>query len=507
MPYLDMRAITKRFLGVVANSNVDLTVEVGEIHALVGENGAGKTTLMKILYGMEKPDSGEIFLDDRLVNIVNPFTAIRMGIGMVHQHFQLVPSLTVAENVALGYEPKKGLFVERNELVKRVQALSEKFGLKVDPHAQVSNLSVGIQQRVEILKLLYRDSKLLILDEPTAVLTPQEIHELFDVVRALVREGRTAILITHKLDEVMSICGRATILRSGVVVDQVKIKETTVAEIARLMVGSSVEVVQRTSTPGGSQPILTLNQISSRDERGLSVLKDISFTVNAGEIVGLAGVEGNGQNELIDVLIGNTKPDQGSVELGTHNLTMAKARTRREIGMSFIPEDRNAQGVSSELTIWEKSIANNYYRSPISKWGWLRINSARGQAKKAIRDFDIRARDETATVAELSGGNTQKVIIARELSAQPLALVAAQPTRGLDIGAARFVHERLLALRLSGVSILLISADLDEIMALSDRIAVIFEGSVQKVLESKEASREELGLLMTGKRTPLTANE
>jgi simple sugar transport system ATP-binding protein len=504
MAYLEMRGITKRFPGIVANSNVDFHVEMGEIHALVGENGAGKSTLMKILYGMEKADAGEILLENQPVEISNPHTAIRMGIGMVHQHFQLVPSLSVAENVTMGYEPRRGLFVDNNQMVTRVKSLSDNFGLRVDPMVRVMDLSVGVQQRVEILKLLYRDATLLIFDEPTAVLTPQEAQELFQVMQKLVADGRTAIFISHKLDEVMSICQRATILRQGHVVGQVEVDKTTPAEIARLMVGHDVEIIQRAPQKAKGQAQLVLKNVDAKDERGLPALTQVSLAVHAGEILGLAGVEGNGQHELVEVLVGNRKVEQGTISLSGQGITNISGRKRRELGISYIPEDRMGQGVSPEMTIWENNIANSYYRLPISHHGMIKIKLARDVAKKLVKEFDIRTRDETTVVGTLSGGNTQKVIIARELAETPIVLIAAQPTRGLDIGAARFVHKQILQLREAGVAVLLISADLDELLTLADRIAVIFEGRIQRTINSEEATREALGLLMAGKQLDQT---
>jgi simple sugar transport system ATP-binding protein len=500
MSYLEMHGITKRFPGVVANSNVNFQVEQGEIHALVGENGAGKTTLMNILYGLYSPDAGEILLDGRPVKIPNPHTAIRLGIGMVHQHFQLVPSLTVAENVVLGYEPRRSLFVDDKQMLARVRNLSKSFGVRVDPQRRVADLSVGEQQRVEILKLLYRDARLLVFDEPTAVLTPQEAQELFQVMRRLVAEGRTAVFITHKLDEIMTICRAATVLRRGSVVGVVQVAESSSEEIARLMVGREVESVQRLSHYRPGSPGLALAKLDARDERELPALRQISFVVHTSEILGLAGVEGNGQRELAEVLVGNRQAESGTIMLAGRVITRLSGRKRRELGMSFIPEDRNGQGVSGKMTIWENNISNSYYRPPVSKWRLLNIKFARDLARKLIKAFDIRTRDETTVVGTLSGGNAQKVIIARELAHVPTVLVAAQPTRGLDVGAAKFVHEQLLQLRDAGVAVLLISADLDELLALADRIAVIYEGRIQKTILNEDASREELGLLMAGKR-------
>ncbi|WP_238625824.1 ABC transporter ATP-binding protein [Aggregatilinea lenta] len=495
-----MQGITKSFPGVVANHNVTLDVEQGEIHALVGENGAGKSTLMKILYGMEKPDSGQIFLNEQAVSIPNPQAAIKLGIDMVHQHFQLVPSLTVAENVTLGYEPRRGMFVDRGTMDKRVRALSERFGLAVDPQSTVRDLSVGEQQRVEILKLLYRDARLLILDEPSAVLTPQEVDDLFKVLRRLVDEGRTAIFITHKLREVMTICQRATVLRHGELVGTVTVADTTPEIIAQMMVGRDLDTLQRTpAKPQSSAPLLAVRDVHATDDRGLPALNGVSFAVHAGEIVGLAGVEGNGQSELIEVLVGLRSLKQGSVSIEARDVSRASNRRRRELGMALIPEDRSHQGLSGESTLTENIVSTRYHRAPMSRGGVLSPGAMKRFAQDAIEQFDIRVRGPNVTVKTLSGGNAQKVVIARELAQQPTVLLAAQPTRGLDLGAMRYVHSELLRLRDAGTAILLISADLDELLAISDRFVVMFEGQIVGEMGADEATREKLGILMAGR--------
>lgn len=499
MPYLNMQGITKLYPGVIANNAVDFAVEKGEIHALVGENGAGKSTLMKILYGLEQPDSGQILLDDQPVAIPNTYTAIRMGIGMVHQHFQLIPSLTVGENIALGYETRRGLFVDQKTVNKRVRELSEQYGLFVEPDHRVADLSVGIRQRVEILKMLYRDAKLLILDEPSAVLTPQEVENLFEVIQNLVKQGCTAIFITHKLHEIMAVCQRSTILRRGKVMGTLKVSETTPAEIARMMVGTDIDSVKLTtdSTPGQRQ--LHLEKLSAEDDRGLPALTDITLSVHGGEIVGLAGVEGNGQHELLEVLIGLRKPMSGDIFVGDDSVTNANGRKRREHGLALIPEDRNHEGLSDSLSIWENLAITSYYRAPQSQGSVLRINKLRQRARDLMQRFDVRANNPGTKVGTLSGGNAQKVVIARELAETPRILIAGQPTRGLDVGAARFVHEQLVDLRDQGVGILLISADLDELLAVCDRLVVLFEGQIAGRMTISEASRERLGLLMAGR--------
>lgn len=499
MPYLRMEHITKTFPGITANDDVTFAVERGEIHALVGENGAGKSTLMNILYGIHQPDSGRIYLEDRPVSIANPQAAIRLGIGMVHQHFQLVPSLTVAENVALGYEPRRGPFVHRERMIARVRDLSARFGLQIDPLARVADLSVGQQQRVEILKLLYRDARLLIMDEPSAVLTPQEVIDLFGVLRRLVDEGCTAIFITHKLPEVMAICQRATVLQRGRVTGTVAVAETSPQAIAQMMVGHELETVRRATArePGAAR--LTVRELDVRDDRGLPALQGVSFSVHAGEIVGLAGVEGNGQRELIEALVGLRAVEKGDIILGGEVVTRKRNRERRALGLAIIPEDRQREGLSLPSTIQDNLIATRYHASPLSRFGVLAGGQIRQFAGRLMGEFDIRARNAGTVVGTLSGGNAQKVVVARELAHRPDVLIGAQPTRGLDVAAAGFVHRQLLSLRDAGTGILLISADLDELLAIADRFLVIFGGRIIGALDAEAASRERLGMLMAGR--------
>ncbi|MBL8132248.1 MAG: ABC transporter ATP-binding protein [Anaerolineae bacterium] len=495
MPYLELRGIRKTYPGgVLANDDITLSVEQGEIHGLVGENGAGKSTLMKILYGMEQPDHGEILLAGRSLKIANPHAAIQLGIGMVHQHFQLVPNLTVAENIALGAEPRKGLFADQAAMHSRVRALSERFGLQVDPAARVSDLSVGLQQRVEILKMLYRDARLLILDEPSAVLTPQEVESLFSVLRRLVAEGCTAIFITHKLYEIMSICERATVLRRGRVVGSVRTAESSPAEISRLMVGHDVASPQRTPPNANPRDRLVVRALTTGSAHRSTPL---DFTIRSGEILGVAGVEGNGQSELIEALLGVRTGVTGDIVLDGTSLSRLNARRRREKGLALIPEDRNREGLSRPMQVWENLASATYYRS--ARASVLDLGGLQGAARDLIRRFDIRVSSEKSAVSTLSGGNAQKVVIARELAESPAVLIAAQPTRGLDVGAAQFVHEQLLNLRREGVGILLISADLDELLALSDRLIVMFEGRILATFQRDAATRQALGLAMAGR--------
>ena len=496
--YLELKRISKSYPGVLANDAVDLSVEAGEIHALVGENGAGKSTLMRILYGLEHADSGEILLEGRPVQIPNPHVAIANGIGMVHQHFQLIPPLTVAENVALGLEPTHNGFIDRAALIERVSEISQQFGLEVNPTQRVQDLSVGIRQRVEILKLLYREARLLILDEPSAVLTPQEVESLFEVIQRLAAEGRTTIFITHKLREVMAICQRATVLRRGRVVGVLNVADTSPAEIARLMVGTDVEPIRRQEQAQPAALELRLDSLSALDDRGLQALSDVSLEIYGGEIVGLAGVAGNGQQELLEVLIGLRQLTAGEIWLGDTDCTQLAGRQRRERGLAIIPEDRKVEGLSDALNIWENLVSTRYYRSPQSHYGFMHIGQIRDHAAALMRQFDVRASGPNIQLGTLSGGNAQKAVIARELALQPRALIAAQPTRGLDVGAARYVHEQLLALRAAGLAILLISADLDELLSLSDRFLTLFEGRIVGELSATEATRTKLGLLMAG---------
>ena len=496
--YLELKRISKSYPGVLANDAVDLSVETGEIHALVGENGAGKSTLMRILYGLEHADSGEILLEGQPVQIPNPHAAIAHGIGMVHQHFQLIPPLTVAENVALGLEPTNNGFIDRAALIERVGQISHQFGLEVDPTQRVQDLSVGIRQRVEILKLLYREARLLILDEPSAVLTPQEVESLFEVIQRLAAEGRTTIFITHKLREVMAICQRATVLRRGRVVGLLNVADTSPAEIARLMVGNDVEPIRRQEEARPAALELRLDSLSALDDRGLPALSEVSLDVYGGEIVGLAGVAGNGQQELLEALIGLRQLTAGEIWLGETDCTHLDGRQRRERGLAIIPEDRKLEGLSDALNIWENLVSTRYHRAPQSQYGVMQIRKIRDHAAALMRQFDVRASGPNIQLGTLSGGNAQKAVIARELAVQPRALIAAQPTRGLDVGAARYVHEQLLALRAAGLAILLISADLDELLSLSDRFLTLFEGRIVGELSAAEATRTKLGLLMAG---------
>ncbi len=501
VPYvLEMRGITKRYPnGVLANDHVDLRVAAGEIHALVGENGAGKSTLMKILYGLEQADSGQIVLRGRPATIPNPDAAIRQGIGMVHQHFMLVPSLTVAENIVLGREPaRRGVFAA-DAAVRITRELGEQYGLHVDPQARVDVIPVGERQRVEILKTLYRGAEILILDEPTAVLTPQETNDLFRAVRALVAQGKTVIFITHKLREVKEISDNVTVMRRGAVVGEVRTADVTREEIARMMVGRAILDRVRKPPPQRGPLVLDANNLNYVTPDGKRALADVSLEAYAGEILGIAGVEGNGQTELIEVLAGLTLPAAGHIIVNGANVTGLGARGTREAGVSHIPEDRLELGLAAGASIEENLIIDRYYRAPFSRGGFLDLRAERENAATAIADFDIRTPSAKLPAGNLSGGNMQKLVVARELSAKPKLLLAAQPTRGIDIGATELVHRQLIAARDAGTAVILVSADLQEVMALSDRLAVMYNGEIVATFADVAAlTEEELGYYMLG---------
>lgn len=501
MPYLEMRGITKQFPGVLANDRIDFVVEQGEIHALVGENGAGKTTLMRILYGMETADEGTILLRGKPVHIPNPQVAISLGIGMVHQHFQLIPSLTVAENIVLNLEPRRGVFLDRTAAVRAVEDLSTRFGLPVDPTARVADLSVGEQQRVEILKLLYRRAELVILDEPTAVLTPQETRDLFAVVRRLSNEGRTVIFITHKLGEVLEISSRVTVLRRGRIMGVLETAKTNEAELARLMVGHEILAAHRETTALADQdPALVVENLEVLDDRGLVAVRGVSFEVHRGEIVGIAGVEGNGQRELVEALAGLRPISRGHIRLNGMDITHDSVRARREKGLAVIPPDRSVEGLSLLSSIAENLVSTRYHLSPYSRGGLLNWPVIGSFAQDLMARFDIRAESPYLPARVLSGGNLQRVVVARELATLPRVLIAAHPTRGLDISATSAVHQEMLRLGREGLGLLLVSADLEEVLRISDRILVLYRGEIAGELKASEADQEELGLLMAGRR-------
>jgi general nucleoside transport system ATP-binding protein len=493
-----MRGITKRFPGVVANDHVDFDLLPGEVHALLGENGAGKSTLMNILYGLYKPDEGEILIKGERVVMHSPKDAIARGIGMVHQHFMLIPVMTVAENVVLADEPREaGVLLDYREAERRVRELADRFKFAIDPHARVQDISVAQQQRVEILKALYRKAEILILDEPTAVLTPQEALELFQILRGLIAEGLSVIFISHKLDEVLEISDRITVLRRGKTIATIPREGATEQELARLMVGREVLLrVEKTPAKPGD-PVLVVESLSVFDDRGLPAVREVSLQVRAGEIVGIAGVDGNGQSELIDAITGLRRPSGGRVLIGNEEVTTKDADDHLEAGLGHIPEDRQRRGLVLEFTLAENVALHDYDKPPISRWGWLRPRRMIERARDLIKRYDVRGGGPTTRASALSGGNQQKVVLAREVERDPAVLVAAQPTRGLDVGAIEFVHRRLIEERDEGRAILLISFELEEILSLSDRILVIFEGRIVGEYPPT-VTAEELGIAMIG---------
>jgi ABC-type uncharacterized transport system ATPase subunit len=496
-PALELRGITKRFGSLVANNAIDFELKRGEIHALLGENGAGKSTLMNVLYGLHQPDEGEIRLDGEPVRIDSARRAIQLGIGMVHQHFMLVPVMTVAENLVLGSEPHNGPLLDFKAAAARTRELSERFGLAVDPDVRVEDLGVGSQQRVEILRALFRGAKVLVLDEPTAVLTAQEAQDLFGVLRTLKADGTSIVFISHKLNEVLDVSDRVTVLRRGEKIDTVETEGATERSLARLMVGRDVllRVEKQPREPG--EVLLEVEGVSGTDDRGLPAVRDVSLTVRAGEIVGLAGVDANGQSELIEVLTGLRKPTAGSIRVAGRDVTGCSPRETLAAGMGHIAEDRHRRGLVLEFSLAENLSLRDYRRPGFSRYGWLSPRKMAERAKGLLRDYDVRGGEAGTRAASLSGGNQQKCVIARELSANPRVLIAAQPTRGLDVGAIEFVHRRLVEERDAGRAILLASLELEEIRSLSDRVLVMYEGRI--VAEMPPGSSEEdFGVAMTG---------
>jgi general nucleoside transport system ATP-binding protein len=497
---LEMRDIHKIYPnGTVANRGVNLTVREGEIHALVGENGAGKSTLMKILFGLEAPTKGKILYKGEKVQFSGPKDAISRGIGMVHQHFMLVPSFTVAENIVLGNEPKKGILIDRNQTKEIASKLAKEYGLAISPDTKVENLSVGKKQRVEILKVLYQGAKLLILDEPTAVLTPQETKDLFSSLKELVKKGFTIIFITHKLREVMEISDRITVLRAGTTVGTLKTSETNEEEISRLMVGRDVLLRVNKSKAHPKDVVLSVKNLIVNDDRGKEAVKGISFEVRAGEIFGIAGVEGNGQTELIEAITGLRKVKSGSIIYLNENLTELSVRQIRNKKVGHIPEDRQTRGACLTASIEENLILDNYRSKEFSAGPFIKEGIVREFAKKMIMQFDIRTKSSKFHASSLSGGNLQKVVVARELSKDPKLLIASQPTRGVDIGAIEFIHKEIVKKRDEGVAVLLVSAELQEVLSLSDRIGVIYNGEMVAIIDNHEnLTEEEIGYYMLG---------
>ena len=495
---LEMKGITKRFPGVLANDRIDFDLHAGEVHALLGENGAGKSTLMKVLYGMYHPDEGKILLNGKPVSIASPTDSIDLGIGMIHQHFMLVPTLTVAENVALGVPSKRGPLTDLVEVSKRIVELAGVYGLKIDPDAYIWQLSVGQQQRVEIIKALYRGAALLILDEPTAVLTPQEVDELFAIMRQMVKDGHALIFISHKLHEVVEISDRVTVLRDGRKIGTRPTSETTKRDLANWMVGREIIFSPEHKTVETGAVRMELKEASCGSDRGTPGLRQVSLQVHAGEILGIAGVSGNGQRELAEVLTGLRETTQGQIRLEGQDVTGLPADELTERMLSYIPEERMRDGMIKEFTVSENMILREHHKPPFSRYGFLNLRQISQHADRLIRQFQVKTPSRETPAKSLSGGNIQKMVLARELARQPRAIVAAQPTRGLDIGATEYVRGLLLEQRAAGAAILLISEDLDEILALSDRIAVLYEGKIMDILPRTQATSERLGLLMAG---------
>jgi general nucleoside transport system ATP-binding protein len=499
-PVLELRGITKQFPGVLANDHIDFDLRRGEVHALLGENGAGKSTLMSILYGLYTADSGEILMNGKPVTISSPKDAIELGIGMVHQHFMLIPVMTVTENIVLANEPVKGrVLLDEKAAERRVAEVARTFNFTVDPHARIENITVGQQQRVEIMKALYRNADIVILDEPTAVLTPQEAQELFEILRTLKREGISIIFISHKLNEVLEIADRITVLRRGKRVETIPREGATEEGLARSMVGRDVllRVEKKPAQPG--DPLLQVENLVVRDDRGLEAVRDASFEVRAGEIVGIAGVDGNGQTELIDAITGLHHPASGTIRVGGHDLVRATARAALDAGMGHIPEDRQRRGLVLDFNLAENLVLHDYGKEPFSHLGWINPRRWIRWARGRLQEFDVRGGGPTTRGGSLSGGNQQKVVVAREVSRNPQVLIAAQPTRGLDVGAIEFVHRRLVEQRDAGKAVLLVSLELDEILSLSDRILVLYEGRIVAEFPP-DVSEEEVGIAMIGGR-------
>ncbi len=498
-PVLELHGITKRFPGVLANDHIDLTLNKGEIHALLGENGAGKSTLMNILYGLYEPDEGEVFVKGKKLEVDSPSDAIAAGIGMVHQHFMLVPVFTVTENVMLGHEDVvAGGFLDRHATEEKIRQISKQYGLEVDPNALVGDLPVGVQQRVEIIKLLYREADILILDEPTAVLTPQEVDELFTIMKSLVEKGKSIIFITHKLREVLEFADRITVIRLGKVVGSTLPAEADQRSLASMMVGRDVDLHVEKAPAKPGDVVLQVNDLKVLDDRDQMTVNGVSFDVRAGEILGVAGVQGNGQTELVEVLTGLRDSVEGKITLLGHDITGASPREITELGTAHIPEDRQRDGLVLSYPIADNLVLNTYYQAPFSKGVVLQEKVIVEQAEELIEDFDVRTPSPFTTAGSLSGGNQQKVIVAREFSRPIKLLIASQPTRGLDVGSIEYIHGQVVRKRDDGTAVLLVSTELDEIMELSDRIAVMYRGKIVAVLPAAQTTKEQIGLLMAG---------
>jgi len=495
---IEMREITKVFGEFVANDKINLELRKGEIHALLGENGAGKSTLMNMLAGLLEPTSGEIVVNGQVVKLDSPSKAASLGIGMVHQHFMLVEAFTVAENIILGSELTKKGVLDIARATREINELSERYGLAVDPSAKVADISVGAQQRVEILKTLYRGADILIFDEPTAVLTPSEIDELMAIMKNLVKEGKSIILITHKLDEIRAVSDRVTVIRRGKSIETVEIAGATNADLAEMMVGRSVSFKTEKQEAQPKEVILSIKDLVVNENRGVPAVKNLSLDVRAGEIVGIAGIDGNGQSELIQAITGLRKIESGSVELKGQSIVGLHPRQITEMSVGHVPEDRHRDGLVLEMMISENIALQTYYKEPLSKKGILNYTNIIGYAKQLMQEFDVRAASEIVPASALSGGNQQKAIIAREVDRNPDLLIVSQPTRGLDVGAIEYIHKRLIQERDNGKAVLVVSFELDEILNVSDRIAVIHDGKIQGIVTPETTNKQELGVLMAG---------
>ncbi|MCX7608903.1 MAG: ABC transporter ATP-binding protein [Anaerolineales bacterium] len=495
---LEARGITKQFPGVLANDHVNFDLRKGEVHALLGENGAGKTTLMNILYGLYQPDEGEIIVNGQPITIHSPKDSIKAGIGMVHQHFMLVPVFTVAENIILGDETTRYGVLDMKTVVTKIEQLSRQYGLEVDPNAIVGQLPVGVQQRVEIIKTLYRNANILILDEPTAVLTPQEVEDLFRIIRELTARGVSVIFITHKLKEVLAIADRITVMRAGRVVGTVTPQEADEHKLAAMMVGREVILTVEKEPAQPKEPVLVVENLRVQDWRGVEVVRGVSFEVRAGEILGIAGVQGNGQTELVEALTGLRPISGGRIWMGGRDMTGKPPRALTETGMAHIPEDRQRHGLVLLFPITDNLVLNTYYKPRFARRGVMQAAAIEENARRLITEFDIRTPSPFVPVGKLSGGNQQKVIVARELSHNIVLLIANQPTRGLDVGSIEYIHKEIVLMRDRGLGVLLVSAELDEILALSDRIAVMYHGQIVATVDAGSVTRQQIGLWMAG---------
>lgn len=504
---IEMREITKIFGEFVANDKINLELRKGEIHALLGENGAGKSTLMNMLAGLLEPTSGEIVVNGKSEKLDSPSKAASLGIGMVHQHFMLVEAFTVAENIILGSEVTNKGILDLKKANADILELSERYGLAVDPTAKVEDISVGAQQRVEILKTLYRGADILIFDEPTAVLTPAEILELMDIMKTLVKEGKSIILITHKLDEIRAVADRVTVIRRGKSIQTVSIEGATNKDLAEMMVGRSVSFVTEKEEAQPKEVVLQISDLVVNENRGVPAVKELSLDVRAGEIVGIAGIDGNGQSELIQAITGLRRVKSGSIKIKGQEVVGLSPRKITEMNVSHVPEDRHRDGLVLEMMLSENIALQTYYKEPLSKNGALNYNQINSYARKLMEEFDVRAANEIVPASALSGGNQQKAIIAREVDRNPDLLIVSQPTRGLDVGAIEYIHKRLIGERDKGKAVLVVSFELDEIINLSDRIAVIHDGKIQGIVKPSETNKQELGILMAGGEIKETSNE